>query len=145
MSPSTWPPKRQYQCLWDSVILAWRLGKLARSRRTVMFRSSSTDSSQDSCLQQLLAMVTEEFFGVDKSAATLNFAAIEQRAHEAGRKVARLLCEQAASEPSQSAEQPRPCPDCGHSCSGVIEARRLETRDGPIQLKEARHYCPQCR
>jgi hypothetical protein len=90
-------------------------------------------------------MVSEEFFGVDDSGATLNFAAIEQRAHQAGRKVARLLCEQAASKPSQSAEQPQPCPDCGQTCSGAIEARRLETRDGPIQLQEARHYCPQCR
>jgi hypothetical protein len=110
-----------------------------------MFRLSSTDSSQDSRLEQLLATVSEEFFGVDDSAAPLNFASIEERAHEAGRKVARLLCEQAASQASESAGQPRQCPDCGQLCSGEIEIRRLETRDGSIQLSEARHYCPHCR
>ena len=110
-----------------------------------MFRASSTDSSQDSCLQQLLAMVSEEFFGAGNYATGLSFAAIEQRAHEAGRKLARLLCEQAASQPAQSAQQPQPCPHCSQLCSGEIEARQLETRDGPIQLQEARHDCPQCR
>jgi hypothetical protein len=70
----------------------------------------------------------------------LNFAAIEQRAREAGRKVARLLCEQAASEPSQFAEQPRPRPECANACSGVIETRRLARRDSRIELNEARHY-----
>jgi hypothetical protein len=97
-----------------------------------MFRAPSSDSSQDSRLQQLLAAVSEEFFGVDKSDAPLSFAAIEQRAHEAGRKVARLLCEQTASQPASSAEEQQSCPDCGRSYSGEIEARQLETRDGPI-------------
>jgi hypothetical protein len=110
-----------------------------------MFRLSSTDSSQDSRLKQLLAAISEEFVGVDECGAPLNFASIEQRAHDAGRKVARLLCEEAASQAAESAGQPQPCPDCGYLCSGESEIRRLETRDGSIQLKEARHYCPQCR
>ena len=110
-----------------------------------MFRSSLTDSIQDAHLQRLLRMVEDEFFAVDQTAAALNFAAIEQRAHEAGRKVARLLCERAASQCAESAQQEHACPDCGQPCAGTIDARPLETRDGPIPLKEARHYCPQCR
>jgi hypothetical protein len=106
-----------------------------------MFRSSAPDPSHDARLPQLLAMVSDEFVGLDQDASSLNFAEIERRAHEAGRKLARRLCEQAAT----SAEQPQPCPDCGRLCSGVIQTRRLETRDGPIELAEARHDCPHCR
>ncbi len=109
-----------------------------------MFRSSPADSAQDARLQQLLGMVTEEFFAVEQTAG-LDFATIEQRAHEAGRKVARRLSEQAASQCAESAEREHPCPDCGQSCAGTVEERLLETRDGPISLKEARHTCPRCR
>jgi len=110
-----------------------------------MFRSSAPDPSHDSRLQQLLAMVSDEFVGLEQGASTLNFAEIERRAHEAGRKLARRLCEQATSPSATSAERPRPCPDCGRLCSGAVETRRLETRDGPIELAEARHDCPRCR
>jgi len=110
-----------------------------------MFRSSPTDSTQDARLQRLLGMVEDEFFAVDQTAAALNFAAIEQRAHEAGRKVARLLCEQAASQCAESAQREQACPDCGQLCAGTIAERPLDTRDGPIPLKEARHDCPRCR
>ena len=71
-----------------------------------MFRASPSDSTQDRRLQRLLEMVKEEFFPVDQTAAAVNVAAIEDRAHEAGRKVARLLCEHAASQCAESAERP---------------------------------------
>jgi hypothetical protein len=90
-------------------------------------------------------LVSEEFLGLERDAASLNFADIERRAHEAGRELARRLCEQAASQAAVSAERPQPCPDCGRPCAGAVEARRLETRDGPIELAEARHQCPHCR
>ena len=110
-----------------------------------MFHASPSDLTQDPRVQRLLEMAKEEFFAVDQTAAAVNFATIEDRAHEAGRKVARLLCEQAASQCAESAERPQACPDCGQLCSGTIEVRPLETRDGPVSLKEARHYCSQCR
>jgi hypothetical protein len=111
-----------------------------------MFGSPAPDPSQDSRLQQLLAMVSEEFFGLDEDAASLDLVAIERRAHEAGRKLARRLCEQAASQPAASAgHRPQPCPDCGRPSPGAIAPRRLETRHGPIELAEARHDCPRCR
>jgi hypothetical protein len=111
-----------------------------------MFRSSATDPSQDPRLQQIVAMVAQEFSGLEEDAASLNFAEIERRAHEAGRKLARRLCERAASQPAAaSTERPQPRPDCGLPCSGAIAVRRLETRDGPIELAEARHDCPRCR
>jgi hypothetical protein len=110
-----------------------------------MVRTSPADSTQDPRLERLLGMVEDEFLAVDRTAAALDFAAIEQRAHEAGRQVARLLREQAASQGAESAERERACPDRGRSCAGTIEERPLETRDGPIRLKEARHSCPRCR
>src|SRR5262245_24906512 len=110
-----------------------------------MSRSPAPDPSQDPRFQRLLAMVSEEFLGLDEGAASLNFADIERRAHEAGRELARRLCEQAASRAAAAAERPRPCPDCGRPCAGEVEVRRLETRDGPIELAEARHDCPRCR
>jgi hypothetical protein len=110
-----------------------------------MFRSSAPDPSHDSRLPQLLAMVSDEFVGLQQDASSLNFAEIERRAHEAGRKLARRLCEQAAAQTATSAEQPQPCPDCGQLCSAAIQTRRLETRDGPIELPEMRLDCPHCR
>jgi hypothetical protein len=110
-----------------------------------MFRASPSDLTQSPEFQRLLEMVKEEFFAVEQAGAMVNFAAIEDRAHQAGRKVARLLCEQAASQCAASAERAQACPDCGQLCSGTIDKRPLETRDGPVLLKEARHYCSQCR
>src|SRR6516165_11596422 len=110
-----------------------------------MFRASDLDASQDAQFQKFLALVQREFFGTDSNLADLDFATIEHRAHEAGQKVARLLCEQAASKQARTADQPQPCPDCGRLCAGSIERRELLTRDGPIELEEARHECPHCR
>jgi hypothetical protein len=59
--------------------------------------------------------------------------------------VARLLCEQTASQCAESAEHEQPCPGCGQPCAGTIRERPLETRDGPISLREGRHDCPRCR
>ena len=75
-----------------------------------MFRGSPTDSAQDARLQRLLGMVKEEFFAVDQTGAGLDFATIEQRAHEAGRKVARLLCEQTASRCAMLLSTSNPVP-----------------------------------
>ena len=110
-----------------------------------MFPSSAVSPSQDPRLRALVDRISEEFSAHDGDAASLSFAEIERRAHEAGRELARRLCEQAASRAAASAERPRPCPDCGRPCAGEVEVRRLETRDGPIELAEARHDCPRCR
>ena len=48
------------------------------SWRTDIFRSLSFDSFQASRLQQLLVVVSEEFFGVEKSGTPLSFVVIEQ-------------------------------------------------------------------
>ena len=110
-----------------------------------MFRSPAADPSQGPHLQSLIDRVSEEFSALDGDAASLSFAEIERRAHEVGRELARRLCERAASQAAASAEWPRPCPDCGRPCGGEVEVRPLETRDGPIELAEARHHCPRCR
>lgn len=110
-----------------------------------MFRASDGDASQNPHFQKFLALVPREFWETESNLADLDFATIEQRAHEAGQKVARLLCEKAASQQARSADQPQPCPDCGRLCTGSIVTRELITRDGPIQLEEARYECPHCR
>jgi len=110
-----------------------------------MFRSSAVDPSEDPRLQALIDRISEESSALDGDAETLSFAEIERRAHRAGRELARRLCERAASRAAVSAERPRPCPDCGRPCAGEVEVRPLETRDGPIDLAEARHHCPHCR
>ena len=110
-----------------------------------MSRGPPTDSAQDPCLRQVLGMVTEVFVAADRTAAALDFAAIEPRAHEAGRKLARRLSEQAASRCAASAEREHPRPDRGRYGAATSDERPLEARDGPIRLEEARHSGPRCR
>ena len=110
-----------------------------------MFRSSSSGFVEDPQFQQLLSVLSRELFGDAGSPPELDFVTIEQRAHEAGQRIARKLCEQFTSEQARTVQEPQPCPDCGRPCSGTIETRELLTRDGPIQLDEARHSCPRCR
>lgn len=109
-----------------------------------MFRSSSP-GLQGPEVQRFLSLLARELFGDARSPAELDFGTIEQRAHEAGRRIARGLCEQITAEQAQATDQPQPCPDCGQPCAGSIETRSLLTRDGPIQLDELRCTCPHCR
>jgi hypothetical protein len=110
-----------------------------------MFRSSSRDSAPALRLQQLVSLLSHDVLGDAVSPAELDFATIECRAHEAGQRIARALCEQFPAAQARTAHEPRPCPDCGRPCTGTVEPRELITRDGPIQLDEARHHCPSCR
>ena len=95
-----------------------------------MFRGSPTDSAQDARLQRLLGMVKEEFFAVDQTGAGLDFATISNAAHEAGRKVARLLCEQTASRCAESAEHEQPCPGCGQASPEPSKSDRWRPATG---------------
>ena len=110
-----------------------------------MFRSLSTDDPLDPRLKQLLDEISQDVFGSDEEVDNLDFATIEQRAHEVGRRVARQLAEKAAAKQASNTHQTQTCPDCKRSCSGAIETRELLTQDGPIQLQEAGHYCSHCR
>ena len=110
-----------------------------------MFRSSSPGLFQDPQVQRFLSLLANDLFGEARSAAQLDFATLERRAHEAGRQIARTLCEQIAPEQARSVDPFQPCPDCLLPCAGSLEAREILTRDGPIQLDEAKHYCPHCR
>ena len=83
-------------------------------------------------LQQLLAAVFEKFSSVDKSAAPLNFAAVQQRAHEAGRKVARLLCKQTASQPALSVRVSAPA-----VANPPVPLAALMSDGGCIQTRES--------
>jgi hypothetical protein len=110
-----------------------------------MFRSSSTDAPLDPRLKQILEAISRDVFGPDEDVNNLDFATIEQRAHEVGRRVARQLTEEAAAKQAQTCDKPQACPDCQRACAGSIENRELLTQDGSIQLQEAGHFCSHCR
>ena len=137
--------KGQYQNSANSGTVLGGLGNLFRSWRTTMFRSSSPGLFEDPQVQQFLSRLAGDLFGDARSPSELDFATLERHAHEAGREIARRLCEQITLEQARSVTQSQPCPDCHQSCSGSLERRELLTRDGPIQLDEAKHYCPHCR
>ena len=101
-----------------------------------MFRTSPDDSVSDACLDEILREVSREVFGSDDEVKKLDFATIERRSHEVGRRIARRLLEEAAAKQAEDAHQPRPCPDCQRPSRGTIETRDLLTQDGPIQLQE---------
>src|SRR5262245_53371974 len=106
-----------------------------------MFRSPPTDPLLEPRLEALLAEVSLEVFGPEDEVLKLDFATIEQRAHEMGRRVARRLAEEAAAKQALALDGPQPCPDCQRSCERSIATRPLETQDGAIQLQEAEYYC----
>ena len=109
-----------------------------------MFRKPA-DTTLDAKLEQLFAEVSREVFGSDEDIHQLDFATIEQRSHQVGRKVAQRLAQEAAALQAQTAESPQPCPDCGQSCAGTLQERPFLIQDGSISLPEAAHFCSQCR
>ena len=94
-----------------------------------MFRGSPTDSAQDARLQRLLGMVKEEFSRLIRRVRG-STSPPSQRAHEAGRKVARLLCEQTASQCAESAEHEQPCPGCGQASPEPCKSDRWRPATG---------------
>lgn len=109
-----------------------------------MFRNSA-DAPLEPRLQQILDEISRDVYGPDEDLKKLDFATIEQRAHEVGRRVARRLVEEAAAKQAESADTSQACPTCKRDCSGSVESREFLTQDGTIQLQEAEHYCSHCR
>lgn len=109
-----------------------------------MFRKSD-ETTLDPKLEQLYAEVSRETFGPPEEIHQLDFATIEQRAHEVGRKVAQRLARDAAAQQAQSADVPQPCPDCGRDSPGAVRSRPFLIQDGSISLPEAEHFCSHCR
>ena len=109
-----------------------------------MFRTSDHFVS-DARLDELLREVSLEVFGPGDEVKGLDFAEIERRSHEVGRRVARRLLEEAAAKQAEDACESRPCPDCRRPCRGTVETRELISQDGPIQLQEAAYTCSRCR
>lgn len=110
-----------------------------------MFRASSTDESLDPRLERILKDLSPDIFGPDEDLLELDFATVEQRAHEVGRRVARQLAEDAAAKQAQALEGPQPCPTCERPSPRSIKARELLTQDGAISLQETECYCSHCR
>lgn len=111
-----------------------------------MFRPRHSRDPNDPQFQELVRVVRQAMYGADPVAPDVHFGDIEDMAHAIGRAVAREVCQQAAAEQAAaSVEQPQPCPDCSRPCQGTTSTRDLLTRDGPIPLPEAEHYCPRCR
>ena len=113
------------------------LGNFAWSGMTHHVSHVPDDSVSDARLDEILREVSREVFGSDDEVKNLDFATIERRSHEVGRRVARRLLEEAAAKQAEDAHQPQSCPDCQRPCDGTIETRELITQDGPIQLQEA--------
>lgn len=103
------------------------------------------DTTLDPKLELLYAEVSREVFGPPQDIHQLDFATIEQRAHEVGRKVAQRLAREAAAQQAQTADIPQPCPDCRRDSPGVVQSRPFLIQDGSISLPEAAHFCSHCR
>lgn len=110
-----------------------------------MFRTAPDDDVSDARRDEILREVSREVFGPDDEVKNLDFATIERRSHEVGRRVARRLLEEAAARQAEDACESRPCPDCRRPCRGTVETRELISQDGPIQLQEAAYSGPRCR
>jgi hypothetical protein len=123
-----------------------KLEDLSPSRRThtMPFTRTPLDPTHPD-FQKLVGILRGSVCGPEPVSRDTDFGDIEDMAHDVGRAVAREICQQAAAEQAASAEQPEPCPECGRACDGEVAHRDLVTRDGPIALPEARHYCPRCR
>ena len=70
---------------------------------------------------------------------------IEDAAHEAGMGFRRQLQERHMRELSASHVGTAKCPKWGERCVVDAAARKVTSGDGPVQLAEAKAYCPTCR
>ncbi len=110
-----------------------------------MFRARLSQDPHDPRFQELVRIVRQTLHGSEPVSPDTPFGEIEDVAHAIGQAVAREVCLQAAAEQAASAEQAQSCPECGRPCAGDVATRALITRDGPVDLPEARHHCPHCR
>src|SRR3954462_10986869 len=100
---------------------------------------------KDPRFQELVRIVRQSLCGSEPLSPDTPFGDIEEMAHTIGQAVAREVCLQAAAEQAASAQRAQLCPDCGRECAGQVATRALATRDGPVELPEARYHCPRCR
>lgn len=110
-----------------------------------MPRSQLNLKPEEPHFQELVRSVWHALGSHEPISPDTPFGDIEEMAHTIGQAVAREVCRQAAAEQAASAHQAQPCPDCGRACDGQLATRVLTTRDGPLELPEARHHCPRCR
>jgi hypothetical protein len=75
----------------------------------------------------------------------MTFAAIEARAHEAGKQVARWATKQAVQSHGERFDGLQACPNCGRLCRVEARKRTILTVDGPVELTEPGCHCPTCR
>ena len=74
----------------------------------------------------------------------VKFHALESAGHALGRAVAQGATERMALARAERLTQSQPCPTCGRRCPVIQRERKLETGDGPIDLREAVCHCSAC-
>jgi anaerobic selenocysteine-containing dehydrogenase len=75
----------------------------------------------------------------------VRFHVLESAGHALGRAVAQATTERLALARAERLSGPQPCPTCGRRCPLVRRERRVETVDGPIELREPVCHCSACR
>ena len=75
----------------------------------------------------------------------VRFHVLESAGHALGRVVAQATTERLALTRAERLSGPQPCPTCGRRCPLVHRERRVETVDGPIELREPVCHCSACR
>lgn len=75
----------------------------------------------------------------------VRFHDLEAAGHALGRAVAQATTEWLAFARAERLTGPQPCPTCGQLCPLVHRDRRLETIDGPLELREPVCHCSACR
>lgn len=111
----------------------------------VMARKTPEIDTQSPQYQELADYLKRVLAQDQKFQGLTHFRDIEDYAIAAGNILAREIYSQSAKQLTSQAESLHPCPDCGRQCSGSFESRDLQTRCGPVSIKEAKYHCPRCR
>jgi hypothetical protein len=97
-------------------------------------------------VEELVALLADEGFGVDGPPRETDFATIEAFGHQAGRAVARAFDEHLTQRHAKHFQQADACPTCGATgeVADGCKERPLQTCDGTIGLSELAQHCPTC-
>jgi hypothetical protein len=95
-------------------------------------------------LQELAELVAEERFGEAGIPREITFAEIEEIGHQVGQLAAGTVDQTLQQQHTGHLAEVAPCPTCGVECVIEQQKRRIQTRDGTVELDEPVCSCHAC-
>jgi hypothetical protein len=95
-------------------------------------------------LQELAELIAAERFGAAGIPKEITFSEIEEIGHQVGQLAAGTVDQTLQQQHAEHLSEAAACPACGCDCEIERRGRRLQTRDGTIELDEPIGHCHAC-